>query len=211
MQVTGATNTQEIFFKADFFIRAWTLLSVCVCVFVLRECGTWIVPKKRTSKIFLYYFTMRMEILIYDYFRCTLFSVIMNKTASESKYLTDEYQIESDEKITLSSLSCVLNRFTLYSSSPMSCQCNVIFLPLHVEKLLILCLGNVVGYCQSSMRYVGFLSCCCVALSSLLYLCKSVKAPLSHSCWHKSQPFGSGAAVWMNKSIWHHIFYQFSH
>lgn len=65
-------------------------VSVCLCG-CLRECGTWTVPKKRTSKIFLYYFAMRMEILILDRFRCTLFSVIMNKTANESKYFMDEY------------------------------------------------------------------------------------------------------------------------
>lgn len=50
-----------------------------------------------------------------------------------------------------------------------------IFLPLHVETLLILCIGNVVVDCQSGMHYVGFfLSCSCVALSSLLNLPESV-------------------------------------
>lgn len=86
----------------------------------------------------------------------------------------DQCQIENAKRIILCSLSCVFTigtdlHYALHLQQLMS-----FFLPLHVEKLLILHSGNVVVYCQSGIHYVGFLSCCCVALSSLLNLPESV-------------------------------------
>lgn len=113
----------------------------------------------------------------------TIFSPDEQNCKQRSKHFMINIKTDNDKRITMSSLSCVFMfschwyRFALHSSAAV----NVIFLPLHVETLLILCLENVVGYCQSGICYIGFLSCRCVALSSLFYLFKSLSRPKCHS------------------------------
>lgn len=86
MLVIGTMDTHRLFFIQIFL---WTELSVCVCVFdvlflcvcvcVNVESGTWIVPKKRTSKMFFITLLRGWQFS----FLTTLFSVVMSKTASK--------------------------------------------------------------------------------------------------------------------------------
>lgn len=135
----------------------------------MRECGTWIVPKKRT----FFFIIMRMEILIF----LTLQDALIFHYEQNCKQTDQKYLVLKKTRSLVSFISCVLIIGTDLHYAP---DLQLIFLPLHVEKLLILCIGNVVVYCQSGIHYVGFLSCCCVALSSLLYLLKSLQAPQWH-------------------------------
>lgn len=148
-----------------FYTSMDSVVSVCLCA-CLREFGTLIVSKKKTQRSFLWLYNKDWNSHFCFFTRHTSF---INKL--QAKWLKDYNQIEIDKGITLFSSSYVLQmslhwyRFALYNSS--SPTVNVIYLPLHVEKLLMLCHGNVVGYCQS-ICYVGFLTCCCVvALCSL--------------------------------------------
>lgn len=72
MLVIGAVNTQKEILVFFIQIVLYEHGQCCQCVFVcfvLRECGTLIIPKKRTRRsfFFLYYFIMRMEILIFGH------------------------------------------------------------------------------------------------------------------------------------------------
>lgn len=71
----GPWTLKETLFIQIFFIQAWTVLSVCVCVFVCVNVERGSFQRRGPQRSFFfyyYYFIMRMEILIFDHVRCTV-------------------------------------------------------------------------------------------------------------------------------------------
>lgn len=167
------------------------MLSVRVC---WSECGMWIVPRRRPQTSFLLLCPKDGNSHFW-LFKMDIFFVIRNKTMN--KWIKNTHW--NTIKLKTRRLPC--RHYPLFSTfwyrfalCSLSSTVHVIFLPLHVEKLLILCLWNVVRLLPkwySFCRIFFFLSCCCVALSSLFCLIKTVKTPPSHTNWYKRQTFKS--------------------
>lgn len=141
-------------FLYRFFIRAWTVLWVCVCVFICVnvERGSF---QRRGP--FLLAYNEDGNSLLWSFKMHSFFKVITNKTSSKPiKYFVDDYQCEKDKRNTLYSLSRVFNFGTNLYCAP-HLQMLVIFLPLHVEKLLSLCIANVVLNFQDCRIFVMLL------------------------------------------------------
>ena len=147
----GPWTLERLFFFFFFiqivFLRAWTVLSVCVCVFVCVSVGRgsfWRRGPQRSFFFLFFFFTVLRgwKFSFLTILRCTL---LFSHNEQNCEQIDQKFLIH--KRVTLSPSCCGFfsynwYRFAFYFSSPSS---DVIFLPLHVEKLLILSLANVVG------------------------------------------------------------------
>lgn len=135
----GPWMNTDFFFIHIFYTSMDSAVSVRLRVY-LCECGTWIVPKKRT------FYNEDGNSPLWSFKMHSFLKVITNKTSSKLiKYFVDDYQ--KDKRNTLYSLSRVFNFGTNLHCAP-HLQMLVIFLPLHVEKLLSL-------YCKCCPQLPG--------------------------------------------------------
>ena len=124
-------------------------VCVCECVWCvgLCACGTWIVPKKKTSKTFFCFFLLYYEdgILINDHLRSS--SAIMDKT--------DQHTWITRIKVGLKKRGTCYSHYHVFRFSYLLVQLcmyywsqtanNVIF-SFFLERKHWSCTGNVVGY-----------------------------------------------------------------